>query len=121
MDISEIRALLTRVPFFILTETKLIISYSHQHTTIIITGIKKSYVDLFIKEYKENTNAFSPFRNYRIEIVNQTSFWYTIQLNNPDAASNFQKFIRSKKRQLDNEGNLEYKIDKKRIRIIIMN
>ena len=52
-------------------------------------------------------------------IDNQPS-WSTIRFGSFESAKNFQKFARNKKKQLDLEGNIKYKVEKKRIRIVIM-
>ena len=105
MKQSEISQLLKEVPFFTVSSTKVILSYPHQESTVILTGISTKYVKIFVKEYSDYHVSYQ-YRNYHIKEVIYLGFWSAISLNSKEAALNFQKFVRNKKKQLDFEGNI---------------
>jgi hypothetical protein len=51
--------------------------------------------------------------------VNWNGFWFTIETVNEDIALNLKKFLRQKKKILE-EGSSQYKMEKRRVRIIIL-
>lgn len=54
------------------------------------------------------------------KVTNHNGFWTTIETNSEHTAALLKKHLRSKKRNLDEAQTKHYKIEKRRIRIVVL-
>jgi hypothetical protein len=118
---DKLLPLLKQLPFLSLhrratahgEEEVLRLHYENHERRLLVTGIVKKRIDECLSEFNRSANKVG-------RVVSSNQNWTILEMPSEEGAKMLQKFFRSKKRLSDINNLPEFKIDKKRVRIIII-
>lgn len=94
-------------------EEVLRLHYENHERRLLVTGIVKKRIEECLSEFNRSLGKGA-------RVVSSNQNWTILEMPSEEGAKMLQKFIRSKKRLSDINNLPEFKIDKKRVRIIII-
>ena len=92
---------------------------------VLVTGWHKETLQDIVNDFNQGSRREYHYptthRNLpSAKVATYNGFWTTIETNSEQTASVLKKHLRSKKRNLDEAQIKNYKIDKRRIRIVVL-
>jgi hypothetical protein len=89
---------------------------------LLVTGITNEAIDEMLREFNSRGSAQYPHQKAAMtaKLVANNGYWVTIETNAEDTAFYLKKFLRSRKKTNDLANSAAYKMEGKRIRIVIL-
>lgn len=97
------------------------IDYENSHKVLLVTGITNEAIEEMLREFNSRGSAHFPHQKgpMTAKVVAKNSYWVTIETNAEETAFYLKKFLRGRKKTND-LSNSAYKMEGKRIRIVIL-
>ena len=118
---KQIIQILKQIPYFNVISnnqnikaSKVKVQYENADRILLITGISHPFLNNLLKEFGQGRRFLE---NPKI-VKNQ--YWSSVEYNNPDTALAFKKFLRTKKISYDLESNQNYRLPKRKVRIVLL-
>ena len=97
------------------------LEYENAHKLLLVTGIQKQFIEQIIQQFNNYNRRQLQTGKTNAKIVHSNIHWVAIETSSEEVASMLKKCLRNEKRNLDlNPAKHNYKIDRRRIRIVIV-